>query len=150
MREGEQYDLDEAMQEVRAAFSQLRVAADAFTAAFASELENIERQSQGMLRTATPNAIEEGPLSVDVPDSRCFWRGETVHMTQLELKMIATMAKRPDMTYSRDFFLDSFLPDAYDRTIDSHIKRIRNKFKKIDPDFDRIYTVWGVGYRWNP
>ena len=101
-------------------------------------------------------ADEEELLEVDglVLDLRRYlarWRERTVPLTVTEFMMLHALARRPGHVKTRQQLMEQGYPhDTYvsDRTIDSHIKRIRKKFLGLDPDFDRIETVYGLGYRW--
>ncbi|HSL19085.1 MAG TPA: response regulator transcription factor [Methylomirabilota bacterium] len=102
------------------------------------------------------SADEEELLEVDglVLDLRRYvarWRERTVPLTVTEFMMLHALVRRPGHVKTRQQLMEQGYPhDTYvsDRTIDSHIKRIRKKFLGLDPDFDRIETVYGLGYRW--
>jgi len=85
----------------------------------------------------------------------CAWFKMPIELTKTEFNILNQLAKRPFVVYSRDQLLDSCNKDNYDvidRNIDSHIKRIRKKFRKANPkiEFDRIKTHYGIGYAWAP
>jgi two-component system OmpR family response regulator len=91
--------------------------------------------------------IERGPLVLDVMRLAAQWRGEPVALTLTEFWIVHTLAKMPGHVKSRDQLMhDARLVD--DGTITSHVKRIRRKFAAVDPAFDRIDSVYGMGYRW--
>jgi len=91
--------------------------------------------------------IERGPLVLDVMRLAAQWRGEPVALTLTEFWIVHTLAKMPGHVKSRDQLMhDARLVD--DGTITSHVKRIRRKFAAVDPAFDRIDSVYGIGYRW--
>jgi two-component system response regulator ChvI len=78
------------------------------------------------------------------------WRGERLLLTVTEFRLLETLATRPGVIKSRDALMDAAYEDQVyvdDRTIDSHIKRLRKKFRAVDDTFDRIETLYGVGYR---
>ena len=78
------------------------------------------------------------------------WDGQPVSLTVTEFLILEALAQRPGVVKSRNQLLDiAYQDDVYvdDRTIDSHIKRVRRKFRAVDPDFDAIETLYGVGYR---
>jgi two-component system response regulator ChvI len=80
------------------------------------------------------------------------WDGKDVSLTVTEFLILEALAQRPGVVKSRNQLLDiAYSDDIYvdDRTIDSHIKRIRRKFRAADPDFDAIETLYGVGYRFD-
>jgi two-component system response regulator ChvI len=77
--------------------------------------------------------------------------GELLPLTVTEFLLLQSLARRPGHVKSRGRLMEECYPnDAYvsERTIDSHVKRIRKKFEAVDPQFDRIDTVYGMGYRW--
>ena len=79
-----------------------------------------------------------------------MWDGKDVTLTVTEFLILEALAQRPGVVKSRNQLLDiAYQDDVYvdDRTIDSHIKRIRRKFRSVDPAFDAIETLYGVGYR---
>jgi two-component system OmpR family response regulator len=91
--------------------------------------------------------VERGPLVLDVMRLAAQWRGEPVALTLTEFWIVHTLAKMPGHVKSRDQLMhDARLVD--DGTITSHVKRIRRKFAAVDPAFDRIDSVYGMGYRW--
>jgi len=94
--------------------------------------------------------LERGELSMDPARYLCSWRGEPITLTVTEFLLLEALVRRPGHVKSRDQLLDAgYDQDTFvdDRTIDSHIKRIRKKFRAIDPDFAQIETLYGVGYR---
>jgi len=107
------------------------------------------------LAAAPPSDEEEilrlGPLELDVRRYTATWNGMTVPLTVTEFMMLHALARRPGHVKTRQQLMDEGYPhDTFvsDRTIDSHIKRIRKKFSTIDPAFDAIDTVYGLGYRY--
>ncbi|HNR75638.1 MAG TPA: winged helix-turn-helix domain-containing protein, partial [Parvularculaceae bacterium] len=81
----------------------------------------------------------------------CLWKGDPVVLTVTEFLILESLAQRPGFVKSRDALMDAAYDDQVyvdDRTIDSHIKRIRKKFRVIDPEFDSIETLYGVGYKY--
>ena len=94
--------------------------------------------------------ILRGRLSMDPQRHRVHWDDREVALTVTEFLILEALATRPDVVKSRNQLLDvAYHDDVYvdDRTIDSHIKRIRRKFKVVDTDFDAIDTLYGAGYR---
>ena len=80
----------------------------------------------------------------------CTWKDEPVTLTVTEFLILQALATRPGVVKSRNALMDAAYDDQVyvdDRTIDSHIKRLRKKFKVVDDDFDMIETLYGVGYR---
>jgi two-component system response regulator ChvI len=97
-----------------------------------------------------PGLIERGRLTMDPARHKVIWDGKDVSLTVTEFLILEALAQRPGVVKNRNQLLDvAYQEDVYvdDRTIDSHIKRIRRKFRAVDPDFDSIETLYGVGYR---
>jgi len=97
------------------------------------------------------DTIERGKLSLDPLRHSCLWEGNPVTLTVTEFLILQALAQRPGYVKSRDQLMDAAYDDQVyvdDRTIDSHIKRLRKKFKAIDNDYDSIETLYGVGYRY--
>ena len=104
---------------------------------------------------ASPEAKREtlvrGKLTLDPQRHDCTWEGKPVRLTVTEFLILQSLAQRPGFVKSRDNLMDAAYDDQVyvdDRTIDSHIKRLRKKFKAIDDSFDAIETLYGVGYRY--
>jgi two-component system response regulator ChvI len=94
--------------------------------------------------------IERGKLKLDPERHTCIWDNKQVTLTVTEFLILQALAHRPGVVKSRDALMDAAYEDQVyvdDRTIDSHIKRLRKKFKVVDPNFDVIETLYGVGYR---
>ena len=93
-----------------------------------------------------------GRLTMDPARHKVLWDGKDVVLTVTEFLILEALAQRPGVVKSRNQLLDiAYQDDVYvdDRTIDSHIKRVRRKFRTVDPDFDGIETLYGVGYRFS-
>jgi two-component system, OmpR family, response regulator ChvI len=96
--------------------------------------------------------LERGRLVMDPARHKVLWDGREVSLTVTEFLILETLAQRPGVVKNRNQLLDvAYNDDIYvdDRTIDSHIKRIRRKFRAVDPSFDAIETLYGVGYRFD-
>jgi two-component system, OmpR family, response regulator ChvI len=94
--------------------------------------------------------IVRGRLTMDPARHKVVWDGKDVTLTVTEFLILEALAQRPGVVKSRNQLLDiAYQDDVYvdDRTIDSHIKRVRRKFREADSDFDAIETLYGVGYR---
>jgi two-component system response regulator ChvI len=94
--------------------------------------------------------LERGQLLMDQERHTCTWKNEPVTLTVTEFLILHSLAQRPGVVKSRDALMDAAYDEQVyvdDRTIDSHIKRLRKKFKMVDTDFDMIETLYGVGYR---
>jgi two-component system response regulator ChvI len=94
--------------------------------------------------------IVRGRLTMDPARHKVVWDGKDVTLTVTEFLILEALAQRPGVVKSRNQLLDiAYQDDVYvdDRTIDSHIKRIRRKFRAVDAEFDAIETLYGVGYR---
>ena len=100
--------------------------------------------------TAIANVLERGKLRLDPERHNCHWDNKPVTLTVTEFLILQALAQRPGVVKTRDALMDAAYDDQVyvdDRTIDSHIKRLRKKFKQVDDDFDVIETLYGVGYR---
>jgi len=100
------------------------------------------------------NLIKHGKLVLDPSQLECEWDGKPLpeKLTTTEFLIVRELAKRPGIIKERAQLMDIAYKDnndIEDRTIDSHVKRIRKKFKKIDQNFSAIETRYGSGYRWN-
>ena len=101
-------------------------------------------------READAKALERGLLMMDPERHTCTWKGEPVTLTVTEFLILQALATRPGVVKSRNALMDAAYDDQVyvdDRTIDSHIKRLRKKFKVADNAFEMIETLYGVGYR---
>ena len=93
-----------------------------------------------------------GTLSMDPMRHGVTWRGIAVSLTVTEFALLKALAVRPGFVKSRDQLMNVAYDDQVyvdDRTIDSHIKRLRKKMRRVDGDFDAIETLYGIGYRYN-
>jgi two-component system response regulator ChvI len=102
----------------------------------------------------TKNLIKHGKLILDPSQLECSWNEKPLpeKLTTTEFLIVKELAKRPGMIKERGQLMDIAYKDnndIEDRTIDSHVKRIRKKFKKVDENFSAIETRYGSGYRWN-
>ena len=96
--------------------------------------------------------LERGRLTMDPARHKVIWGGRDVTLTVTEFLILEALAQRPGVVKSRNQLLDvAYQDDVYvdDRTIDSHIKRMRRKFRAVDPQFDAIETLYGVGYKFD-
>jgi two-component system response regulator ChvI len=126
-------------------------------ALLAKRIKAVLRRSQSDPLTAgdadigDQKSIQRGKLLMDPNRHSCLWDGRPVRLTVTEFLILQSLAHRPGFVKSRDNLMDAAYDDQVyvdDRTIDSHIKRIRKKFKDVDDDFDGIETLYGVGYRY--
>jgi two-component system, OmpR family, response regulator ChvI len=107
---------------------------------------------EGSVRKETEAAkvLERGQLRIDPERHICTWKNEPVRLTVTEFPIVQALAVRPGVVKSRNALMDAAYDDQIyvdDRTIDSHVKRVRKKFKKVDDSFEMIDTLYGVGYR---
>ena len=92
-----------------------------------------------------------GELVLDETKHQCRGRASDIELTVTEFLLVKALAARPGMVKSRDQLIDAaYGENIYvdDRTIDSHIKRVRKKFRAADDDFNQIETLYGIGYRY--
>jgi len=139
----------------------LKMGADDYITKPFSQKLLIERVKVILKRTAISNdkdidkndsLIERGNLLLNMDRYECHWKNERIKLTVTEFLLLESLVNRPGYVKNRDQLMSAaYSDDLYvdDRTIDSHIKRIRRKFKAIDNDFNSIETLYGVGYRFN-
>jgi two-component system OmpR family response regulator len=96
------------------------------------------------------DVVTRGPLTLDVKRMSVRWREVRVELTLTEFWMVHALARHPGHVHDREQLMREANTVVDEGTITSHVKRIRRKFLAIDPAFDRIETVYGVGYRWDP
>ncbi len=97
------------------------------------------------------DVLRRGDLILDSSRHLCTWKDEEVNLTVTEFLLVEALARRPGHVKNRDQLIDAAYGEHIyvdDRTIDSHIKRLRRKFKAIDGEFAQIETLYGVGYRY--
>ena len=100
---------------------------------------------------ADGDVLRRGDLVLDSSRHLCTWKDEEVNLTVTEFLLVEALARRPGHVKNRDQLIDAAYGEHIyvdDRTIDSHIKRLRRKFKAIDGEFAEIETLYGVGYRY--
>jgi two-component system response regulator ChvI len=110
------------------------------------------RAASGAQEVNDKKPIVRGEMVLDPNRHACTWKGQQVRLTVTEFLILQALAQRPGYVKSRDQLMDAAYDDQVyvdDRTIDSHIKRLRKKFRDIDDTFDAIETLYGVGYRYN-
>ena len=98
----------------------------------------------------TGQILQRGDLVMDEDRHACTWKDRAVTLTVTEFLILQSLAHRPGIVKSRNALMDAAYDDQVyvdDRTIDSHIKRLRKKFKQVDDSFDMIETLYGVGYK---
>ena len=104
------------------------------------------------LRPRKAPSCSGGNLSMDPLRHAVTWKGRDVSLTVTEFLLLQALAQRPGFVKSRDQLMDvAYDEQVYvdDRTIDSHIKRLRKKMRAVDDDFSAIETLYGIGYRYN-
>lgn len=138
----------------------LRMGADDYITKPFSQRLLIERikallRRQALMNTKTTKKEEEkivrGNLVLDDARHLCTWKNQPLNLTVTEYLLIKSLAERPGHVKNRDQLIDmAYGENIYvdDRTIDSHIKRVRKKFKALDPEFSQIETLYGVGYKY--
>ena len=102
--------------------------------------------------TEASKLMVRGQLTMDPRRHAVYWKGQDVSLTVTEFLLLQALAQRPGFVKSRDQLMDVAYDDQVyvdDRTIDSHIKRLRKKMRSVDPDFSAIETLYGIGYRYN-
>jgi two-component system response regulator ChvI len=94
--------------------------------------------------------IERGPLRMDMERHACTWKNVPISLTVTQFSILQAIASRPGVIKSRNELMNVVKDeglDVGDRAIDTHIKRLRNKFKSVDESFDMIEAIYGLGYR---
>ncbi|MGB1034782.1 MAG: response regulator transcription factor [Primorskyibacter sp.] len=110
------------------------------------------RESPTQEETEDTKIMTRGQLSMDPLRHAVTWKGTEVSLTVTEFLLLQALAQRPGFVKSRDQLMDVAYDDQVyvdDRTIDSHIKRLRKKMRGVDSDFAAIETLYGIGYRYN-
>jgi len=101
--------------------------------------------------TDSKEVVRRGELVLDPSRHLCAWKGKEVALTVTEFLIVEALARRPGHVKNRDQLIDAAYGEHIyvdDRTIDSHIKRLRRKFRAVDDDFSEIETLYGIGYRY--
>ncbi len=141
----------------------LRMGADDYVKKPFSQRLLVERirallRRQEVIQTGEMPMVEDskvlvrGSLTMDPMRHAVTWKGEDVTLTVTEFLLLQALAQRPGFVKSRDQLMDVAYDDQVyvdDRTIDSHIKRLRKKLRAVDPEFSAIETLYGIGYRYN-
>ncbi|MEL6291416.1 MAG: response regulator transcription factor [Pseudomonadota bacterium] len=113
-------------------------------------LRRAQAREGAMTPAEASRVLERGQLRLDPERHTCHWDEKPVTLTVTEFLILHALAARPGVVKTRDALMDAAYDDQVyvdDRTIDSHIKRLRKKFKQVDDNFDVIETLYGVGYR---
>jgi len=106
------------------------------------------RRTQLLATPTSPQTTPEGPLQIDTDRLSVHWKTQLVELTLTEFWLIHSLARRPGHARTRDQLMQDANIYVDLATITTHIRRIRNKFIDIDPDFDAIEAIYGLGYRW--
>ena len=137
------------------AVSGLRLGADDFLtkdlslAHLIARVNALFRRLDALRRPAEATQIvRRGPLTLDAERMHVEWQGQIVLLSLTEFWIVFALAKHPGHVKNRQQLMDAANVVLDDNTITSHIKRIRRKFQAIDPSFDAVQTVYGMGYRW--
>ncbi|MBL6432211.1 MAG: response regulator transcription factor [Alphaproteobacteria bacterium] len=113
-------------------------------------LRRVQPRDATATKPESDKLLERGDLVMDQERHTSMWKGKPVTLTVTEFLILYALAHRPGVVKSRNALMDAAYDDQVyvdDRTIDSHIKRLRKKFKIVDDSFDMIETLYGVGYR---
>ena len=112
----------------------------------------LRRAAHASERTPSEAPVHAGALTLDPLRFSTHWKGTAVPLTVTEFLVLQALAVRPGIVKTRDQLMEAAYPDRIavsDRTIDSHVKRIRRKLQAADPSFDRLEAVYGAGYRFD-
>ena len=110
-----------------------------------------QNRNADVINSVENKNFKKGDLSLDDLKQLCFWKNDIIELTVAEFNLIKSLSKHPGVIKDRNQLMDAMYGDTIyvdDRTIDSHIKRLRKKFKSYDPNFDQIRTRYGSGYSW--
>jgi two-component system response regulator ChvI len=110
--------------------------------------EAMKQESSGVV---AGGLLVRGDLTLDETKHTCIWKGKAIQLTVTEFLLVKALALRPGLVKNRDQLIDAaYGENIYvdDRTIDSHVKRVRKKFRAQDDDFAQIETLYGIGYRY--
>jgi two-component system response regulator ChvI len=110
-----------------------------------------EQHRQGNVGSDPGAVLDRGDLVLDTAKHLCTWKGKPVPLTVTEFLLVKALAQRIGHVKSRNQLIDAaYGENIYvdDRTIDSHVKRVRRKFKEVDQEFNQIETLYGAGYRY--
>src|ERR1700741_5677546 len=137
------------------AVSGLRLGADDFLtkdlslAHLLARVNALFRRVEALRRPETPGEImRRGPLTLDTERMQAQWDGHVVLLSLTEFWIVHALARHPGHVRNRQQLMDAASVVLDDNTITSHVKRIRRKFQGVDPRFDAVQTVYGMGYRW--
>ena len=111
----------------------------------------LRRANDNIIAKTGPNIVQKGQLLMDPDRHLCSWKNGEVKLTVTEFLILHALASRPGMVKNRDQLMDAAYGESIfldDRTIDSHIKRLRRKMRAHDPEFDQIETLYGIGYKY--
>jgi two-component system response regulator ChvI len=136
---------------VRKPFSQ-RLLVERIRAILRRQEVRHSEEGSPIAEAANESLIERGELTMDPMRHAVSWKGQSVSLTVTEFLLLQALATRPGFVKSRDQLMDVAYDDQVyvdDRTIDSHIKRLRKKMRTVDDDFCAIETLYGIGYRYN-
>lgn len=112
---------------------------------------DLMEEEEGSSTRDNSQIIERDNLVLDKSRHSCTWKGQQVDLTITEFLMLYALLEKPGFVKTRDQLIDqAYGSNVYvdDRTVDSHIKRLRRKFKELDENFTRIETLYGIGYRY--
>jgi len=111
----------------------------------------LRRANRGEIATDEAEILTRGDLTLDSARHMTSWKGVPVNLTVTEFLLLQALARNPGHVKNRDQLIDAAYGERIyvdDRTIDSHVKRLRKKFREVAPDFSEIETLYGAGYRY--
>ncbi len=116
-----------------------------------ARIQALFRRLDVLLQTpAQEDVLRRGPLVLNGDTYQASWNGQALDLTLTEFWILRALAEHPGHVKKREQLLRDAQVVVEDNTITSHVKRLRRKFYSVDPHFDRIETVYGLGYRWRP
>jgi two-component system response regulator BaeR len=129
----------------------LELGADDYICKPFSPREVVARVKAVLRRTQGGTAAAEVQLVLDDPSWRATWAGRDLGLTAVEYQLLKVLVAQPGRIFSREQLMDAMYRDTRvvsDRTVDSHIKKLRKKVSDVAPDRDIIHSVYGVGYKY--
>jgi len=115
-----------------------------------ARIAGLFRRQQAAQSTTQETQFKKGDLTILVDNLQLYWKDSLIDLTVTEFWMVQSLARYPGQVKTREQLMKDANVYVDDSTITSHIKRIRKKFQKTDPEFNQIDTVHGMGYRWKP
>lgn len=133
-------------------YIRMPVSPEVLFARIAFRARPVDRQSDRIVEHSLEVTSKRGMLVMDKSRFQAFWLGRELFLTKTEFDLLHALARHDGLVKSREQLIETIYDHSHqdganDRNIDSHIKRVRNKLRKLDPVFDGIETIYGIGYK---